>query len=175
MLIHLGYSPRAIQPAAPVAPTRSHTTANRVAGVAIAFRRLACAVWSVTAQVFSLHHIPMSLTTPENIPEFYVQAVLSLYLELTDTQPSCPSDEAWARCFFQQGIPFAVVEAALLLGSLRRAARSPQAPPLQPIRSLAYFQPIIQELLPAPVSEAFRASLRRKLQRLRSSSPHAQP
>jgi len=117
----------------------------------------------------------MSLTIPENIPDFYVQAVLNLYLELTETQRSSPSDEAWARHFFQRGIPFAVVEAALLLGSLRRGARSPQAPPLAPIRSLAYFQPIIEELLRAPVSEAFRASLRRKMQRFRSSSPSAQP
>jgi len=118
----------------------------------------------------------MSLTTPENTPDFYVPAVLSLYLELPDTPPHAnPLDEAWARRFCQRGIPFGVVEAALLLGSLRRSARSPQAPPLAPVRSLAYFQPIIEELLRVPVSEAFRASLRRKMQRLRGSTEAAQP
>jgi hypothetical protein len=109
----------------------------------------------------------MSLTSPENNLIPYVLAVLDLYLELPDTPPRASAlDEVWARRFYQQGIPFSVVETALLLGSLRRCARSPQAPPLPGIRSLAYFQPIIDELLLAPVSESFRASLRLKMQRL---------
>ena len=109
----------------------------------------------------------MSPTSPENNLIAYVLAVLDLYLELPDTPPRAgPLDEAWARRFYQQGIPFSVVETALLLGSLRRCARSPEAPPLPGIRSLAYFQPIIQELQREPVSENFRASLRVKLQRL---------
>lgn len=118
----------------------------------------------------------MSLTTPQNTPEFYVLAVLSLYLELPDTPPhASPLDEAWAHCFYRRGIPFGVVEAALLLGSLRRAAHSPEAPPLPSIRCLAYFHPIIQELLANPISEAFRASLRRKMQRLRGPTEAAKP
>jgi hypothetical protein len=109
----------------------------------------------------------MSPTSPENNLIAYVLAVLDLYLELPDTPPRAgPLDEVWARLFYEQGIPFSVVETALLLGSLRRSARSPQAPPLPGIRSLAYFQPIIQELQHEPVSESFRASLRLKLQRL---------
>jgi hypothetical protein len=118
----------------------------------------------------------MSLTSPENTPDFYVQAVLSLYVELPGISPRIsPLDEAWARHFFQRGIPFGVMEAALLLGALRRGARPPEAPPLPPIRSLAYFQPIIEELLRAPISEAFRASLRRKMQRLRGPTEAANP
>jgi hypothetical protein len=110
----------------------------------------------------------MSLTTPENSPEIYVLAVLGLYVELPDTPSrASPLDEAWARRFFQRDIPFNVVETALLLGSLRRHDRSPNAPPLAGIRSLAYFQPIIDELLQAPVSESYRAALRLKMQRLR--------
>jgi len=144
--------------------------------VPIAFHCPAYAAWSADAPVISTNQIPMSLTTPENTPDFYVQAVLSLYAGLPETsQRPSPLDEAWARRFFQRGIPFGVVEAALLLGSLRRGARCPQAPPLPPIRSLAYFQPIIEELLRAPVSEAFRASLRVKMQRLRGSTEAAQP
>jgi len=59
-----------------------------------------------------------------------------------------------------------VIETALLLGSVRRCARSPNAPPLAGIRSLAYFQPIVEELQQAPVPESLRASLRLKMQRL---------
>jgi hypothetical protein len=39
------------------------------------------------------------------------------------------------------------------------------------IRSLAYFQPIVEELSRTPVSESYRATLRLKLQRLCGSQP----
>jgi hypothetical protein len=118
----------------------------------------------------------MSFTSPENTPDFYVQAVLSLYLGLPDTsQRISPLDESCARNFLQRGIPFAVIEAALLLGSLRRRSRPPEAPPLPPIRSLAYFQPIIEELLRSPISDAFRASLRRQMQHVRGPTEDAKP
>jgi len=114
----------------------------------------------------------MSLTTPQDTPEFYVLAVLTLYIELPDTPVSAsPLDEAWARRFFQRRIPLAVVEAALLLGSLRRRGRLPDAPPLPGIRSLAYFQPIIEELARTPVSESYCAALRQKMQRLCGARP----
>jgi hypothetical protein len=122
---------------------------------------------SADAAGISRNEKPMSLTTPENTPEFYVLAVLTLYIELPDTPASAsPLDETWARRFQQRGIPFGVIEAALLLGSLRRRARLPDAPPLAGIRSLAYFQPIIEELAHTPVSQSYRATLRRKMQRL---------
>jgi len=109
----------------------------------------------------------MSLTNPQDSPDIYVLAVLGLYVELPDTPSrASPLDEVWARRFYQRHIPFEVVETALLLGSLRRRGRSPNAPPLAGIRSLAYFQPIVDELLQAPVSESYRAALRLKMQRL---------
>jgi hypothetical protein len=118
----------------------------------------------------------MSLTIPENTREFYVLAVLTFYIELPDTPASAsPLDEAWARLFHQRAIPLAVIEAALLLGSLRRRARLPDAPPLAGIRSLAYFQPIIEELSRTPMSESYRAALRSKLQRLCGPQPTSQP
>jgi len=114
----------------------------------------------------------MSLTTPEDTLEFYVLSVLTLYIELPDTPASAsPLDEAWARQFHQRGIPLGVIEAALLLGSLRRHARLPDAPPLAGIRSLAYFQPIIEELSHTPISDSYRATLRHKMQRLCGPQP----
>ena len=118
----------------------------------------------------------MSLTPPPDTPEFYVMAVLTIYIELPDTPASAsPLDEAWARLFFHRHIPLAVIEAALLLGSLRRRTRLPDAPPLAGIRSLAYFQPIIEELSRTPVSESYRAILRQKMQRLCGPSAPSQP
>lgn len=136
----------------------------------------ACAATSADAAVISRNETPMSLTVPQDTPEFYVMAVLTFYIELPDTPASAsPLDEAWARLFFQRHIPLGVIEAALLLGSLRRHDRLPDAPPLAGIRSLAYFQPIIEELSRTPVSESYRATLRQKMQRLCGQAAPSQP
>ena len=54
---------------------------------------------------------------------------------------------AWSSNSGSGSIPLTTAETALLLASLRRAARRPDALPLGPIRSLHYFLPVIEELL----------------------------
>jgi hypothetical protein len=95
----------------------------------------------------------------------YEMAVLTLYLELPDTPVSVSlADQHQARRCFQRGIPLPLIETALLLGALRRLLRPAAAPPLQPIRSLAYFQPVIEELLQRPLPDSYRTYLQQKLQ-----------
>jgi len=93
----------------------------------------------------------------------YQIAVLTLYVNLPDT-PSRASahDKAFARSLFEQGVPLAVVEAAMLLASLRRRERRLGALPLGRIRSLAYFSPVIDELQQAPLPAGHLAALRHK-------------
>ena len=59
-------------------------------------------------------------------------------------------DQQQARRLHDRGVPLHLVESALLLASLRRLLRPADLPPLSPIRSLAYFQPVIDELLVNP-------------------------
>ena len=73
------------------------------------------------------------------------------------------SDQWLARRFHDDGVPLHVVEAALLLGSLRRLMRPADAPRLSPIRSLAYFRPVIDELRAHPTQESYLDYLRLKL------------
>ena len=63
-------------------------------------------------------------------------------------------------------MPLSVIESAFLLASLRRLLRPPDVPPLSPIRSLAYFQPVIAELLSNPAPENYVDYLRFKLHRI---------
>jgi hypothetical protein len=99
----------------------------------------------------------------------YEMAVLTLYLDLPDTPVNCGvSDQFQARRWLERGISLPTVETALLLGSLRRLLRPAEAPPLQSIRSLAYFQPVLEELLHRPVPDNYRTYLQRKLQSLRA-------
>jgi len=97
----------------------------------------------------------------------YVAAVLVLYADLPDTplRPS-PQDQALARRLYVQGVPLSLVESALLLGSLRRLIRPADAVPLPPIRSLAYFQPVIAELQQQPLPNGYLDYLRFKFRKL---------
>ena len=97
----------------------------------------------------------------------YVAAVLLLYADLPDTplRPS-PQDQSIARRLQEQGVPLTLVESALLLGSLRRRMRPSDVPPLPPVRSLAYFQPVIAELQQQPLLNGYLDYLRLKLRRV---------
>ena len=54
-----------------------------------------------------------------------------------------PLDRKLAQELFERGIEVSIVEAALLLASVRRLARDSSAPKLSPVRSLHYFLPVI--------------------------------
>ena len=89
---------------------------------------------------------------------------MDLYLRLPDTPRRLSRfDLRLARQFWDRQIPLPLVETALLLASGRRAARPATAPPLDPIRSLHYFLPVIGELLKNPVPDSYRAYLRSKV------------
>lgn len=94
----------------------------------------------------------------------YLSAVLQLYLELPETpSKASPNDKKIATELFIRGIKLTTIESALLLASLRRLNRPPNMPPLSPIRSLAYFFPVIQEILEHPIPVDYLAYLRRKV------------
>jgi hypothetical protein len=94
----------------------------------------------------------------------YVEKLLDLYLGLPQT-PSRASrdDRRLAQQLRHQKTPLETVESAFLLAIARRSSRDPALPPLQPIRSLHYFLPVIEELLATGVSPHYLQYLRRKL------------
>jgi hypothetical protein len=97
-------------------------------------------------------------------PAAYIAAVLTLYVDLPDTSLRASVSDQWlAHRFHDDGVPLPVVETALLLGSLRRLIRPAGAPRLPPIRSLAYFRPVIEELQAHPVPVGYLDYLRLKL------------
>ena len=99
----------------------------------------------------------------------YVSAVLALYLGLPETPlRTSAQDQNYARQLHDQNVPLPVVESAFLLASLRRLLRPADVPPLSPIRSLAYFQPVIAELLANPAPENYIEYLRLKLRHIAS-------
>jgi len=107
------------------------------------------------------------LLNPESNSALYTATVLKLYVDLPDTPLRANiQDQRLALCLFEAGVPLSVVESALLLASLRRLCRPADVPPLPRVRSLAYFQPVIEELQANPVPPGYLGYLRLKLRNL---------
>jgi hypothetical protein len=97
----------------------------------------------------------------------YVRRVLDAYRATPGTCGAIRKpDRAFALQLFARGVPLAVVENALVLACARRFARPAKAVPLGVIRSLAYFAPVIDEVLGLPVDDAYFRHLRQRLARI---------
>lgn len=97
----------------------------------------------------------------------YVRRVLDAYRSTPGTCGAIRKpDRAFALQLCARGVPLAVVENALVLACARRLARPADAPPLGVIRSLAYFSPVIDEVLGLRVDDAYFRHLRQRLARI---------
>ncbi len=104
----------------------------------------------------------------------YIRRVLDAYRAIPG---SCgvvrKPDRAFALALHARGVPLEAVENALVLAASRRLARPADAPLLGLIRSLAYFGPVIDEVLASSVSQTYYDYLRHRLSRY--SAPHLRP
>jgi hypothetical protein len=115
------------------------------------------------------------VTISDSDPAAYVAAIIACYLELPETPISATlQDHRQAHRWHEQGVPLQLAESALLLASLRRLVRPADLPPLSPIRSLAYFQPVVDELRLHPMPANYLDYLRLKLNRIAANSTPAQ-
>ena len=100
----------------------------------------------------------------------YVRRLLDVYRL---TPGTCgvvrPPDRVLAAQLHQRGVPIEAVENAFVLAAARRLIRPAGAAPLRTIRSLAYFSPVIEEVLHVQVSPEYFQHLRHKLQRAASA------
>ena len=86
----------------------------------------------------------------------YVQRVLDLYRDTPGTSGRVrAADRRLANTLYQRGISLSVIRDAMLLTVARRTFRSLNDEPLQTIRSLHYFQHVIQELLDQPLPDGY--------------------
>ena len=95
----------------------------------------------------------------------YVRQVLDAYRSTPGTASVVRrADRLFAAQLYEGGVPLNVVENALILAAARRSARPADAPPLGIIRSLAYFAPVIEEVVQLNVGPEYFRHLRNKLQ-----------
>src|SRR6202453_5370884 len=105
------------------------------------------------------------MDTVRSSREQYIQKVLQAY---RNTPGTCGNlrrpDRLLAVQLYQRGVPLHKVENALVLAAVRRLIRPADATPLTNVRSLAYFMPVIEEVLEMEVGEEYFQCVRQKLQ-----------
>jgi hypothetical protein len=99
----------------------------------------------------------------------YVRQVLEAYCATPGTAGAARrADRSFANQLHDRGVPLTTVENALTLAAARRS-RPADAAPLGTIRSLAYFAPVIEEVLQLKVGPEYFQHLRNKLRRSTSA------
>ena len=99
--------------------------------------------------------------------EEYIDKVLSAYRRTPGTAGTIRRpDRLLAVQLQERGVPLMAVENALVLTAARRMIRPAGSPPLDTIRSLAYFLPVIEEVLRLRVNPDYFQHLRHKIDRL---------
>ncbi len=99
--------------------------------------------------------------------EEYIRQVLEAYRKTQGTMGTVRrADRTLAAQLYRRGVAVTVIENAFVLAAARRLIRPADAPPLGTIRSLAYFLPVIEEVLGLPVSPDYFQHLRQKLARI---------
>jgi hypothetical protein len=101
----------------------------------------------------------------------YVRRLLESYRATSGTCGAVRRpDRLLAIQLHERGVPLEAVENALTLAAARRLARPADAPPLGIIRSLAYFSPVIEEVLHLQVSPDYFRHLRNRLAKFTPTS-----
>jgi hypothetical protein len=99
--------------------------------------------------------------------EEYIRQVLEAYRKTPGTMGTVRrADRMLAAQLYQRGVAVSVIENAFVLAAARRLMRPADASPLGTIRSLAYFLPVIEEVIEMRVSPDYFQYIRRKLERI---------
>jgi len=125
-------------------------------------------VYEISDRYWPYHREPSLREVPEI--QAYVESVGKCYEELgcTTGKLNAAGSEI-ARQFHGRSIPFSVVYDAMLLGACRKYESLLNGGPGEPIRSMAYFEPLVAEVQANPLPNGYSGYLRGKLRRLAQS------
>jgi hypothetical protein len=106
----------------------------------------------------------------------YVAELMRLYLEQPDTPATARrNDRKIAADLHHQGIPLEAIAHAIRLATLRRHQRDSDDPPLEPVRSLAYYRRVLESLTPEAFDPDYIAYIAREHARLLAQLQQATP
>lgn len=94
----------------------------------------------------------------------YIRKVLDAYRRMPGATGALRrNDRLLAANLYDRGVPLCAVENALVLTAARRIARPSDWPALQPVRSLCYVLPVINEVLDVRASQDYYRDLQIKI------------
>ena len=100
----------------------------------------------------------------------YVRRLVDAYRTTPGTSGQVRrADRLLAAQLYEQAVPLAAVENALVLATARRLLRPEGAPPLTPVRSLHYFRVVIDEVMLSEVSQDYYHYLRGKIAKFKNA------
>jgi len=116
---------------------------------------------------YARHKVEEYVVDDGRSQEEYIRQVLEAYRKTPGTMGTVRRpDRMLAAQLYQRGLAVSVIENAFVLAAARRLTRPADAPPLGTIRSLAYFLPVIEEVLDMRVNPEYFQHVLRKLERI---------
>ena len=122
-------------------------------------------IFEVSDSYWPYHRAAVCSEPPEQ--KAYVDSVRECFLSLGCGSGQFGAAEiATAGNLHRRGIPLAVLNDAMLMGACRKYISWIEGHALEPIRSLAYFEALITEVLEEPFPPGYSAYLRKKVKQL---------
>lgn len=101
---------------------------------------------------------------PTSLDSDYVDTVLATFLWVPGTpMRASRQDRRLARALQEREVPLQVVLDAIVIAATRRTFRGAEREPLAPVRTLAYFLPVVDEVLTLRPEPDYVDYLRAKL------------
>jgi hypothetical protein len=105
---------------------------------------------------------PKESASADPVERDYVRAVLDCYLWLPGTSAvTSRHDRRCARQLYRRGVPVEVVTSAMVVAVARRTFR--RGEPLPRVRAVAYFMPVVEEMLETPCDPGYVQYLKSQL------------
>jgi len=125
-------------------------------------------VYEISDRYWPYHRELSSQELPEI--QAYVESVGKCYegLGCSNGKINAAGSET-ARQFHGRSIPFSVIDGAMLLGACRKYESWLNGGPQEPIRSMAYFEPLVADAQANPLPNGYSGYLRGKLRQLTQS------
>jgi len=125
-------------------------------------------VYEISDAYWPYHRIQARSEAPQI--QAFVDSVRECYERLGCTSGKLDaSGIELARQFYRRAIPVGVVQDALLLGACRKFESWFNGGSCEPIRSMAYFKPLIAEIQAHPLPDGYSHYLKGRLRRLAES------
>ena len=142
--------------------------AKEVCKVRLGKNQFTATVYEISDRYWPYHRTPSCQESPEI--QAYVESVRECFEGLGCTTGKFDAAEIeTARQFQRRAIPFGVIHDAMLLGACRKLDSWLNGGPSEPIRSMAYFEPLIAEIQAKPLPAGYSAYLGKKIQRFSKS------